>query len=88
MSSVAWMLGIVAALAIVCICIWTWSMRRRSLDLERVLADADRKLEHLQREFERFVPADVVERLTDDRDTGAPERRQVTMMFADLRGFT
>jgi adenylate cyclase len=34
------------------------------------------------------VPADVVERLTETSDALAPERRQVTMLFADLRGFT
>ncbi len=46
------------------------------------------RLMHLQRQFERFVPADVVERLTDADDGFVPERRQVTIMFADLRGFT
>lgn len=61
---------------------------RRTRLLEQVLADTSGKLMHLQRQFERFVPADVVERLTDARDTFAPERRQVTILFADLRGFT
>lgn len=42
----------------------------------------------LQRQFERFVPADVVERLTDAHDGVVPELRQVTILFADLRGFT
>jgi len=53
-----------------------------------LLVAADGKLEHLQRQFERFVPADVVERLTDVNDVLSPERRQVTILFADLRGFT
>jgi class 3 adenylate cyclase len=61
---------------------------RRTRQLEHVLADTSGKLMHLQSQFERFVPADVVERLTDARNTFAPERRQVTIMFADLRGFT
>jgi class 3 adenylate cyclase len=60
----------------------------RSRQLERLLADADRKLEQMQGKFERFVPADVIERLTDDRGIYTAERRQVTMLFADLRGFT
>ena len=42
----------------------------------------------LQRQFQRFVPEDVVERLTDSADILVPERRHVTMLFADLRGFT
>lgn len=62
--------------------------RRHGRRLERLLDSADDRLERLQRQFERFVPADVVERLTDEADAFAPERRQVTMLFADLRGFT
>ncbi len=62
--------------------------RARERQLDRLLVAADDKLEQLQRQFERFVPADVVERLTDGADAFAPERRQVTMLFADLRGFT
>jgi class 3 adenylate cyclase len=62
--------------------------RRENTRLERLLSAADDRLEQLQRQFERFVPADVVERLTDVDDAFAPERRQVTMLFADLRGFT
>lgn len=62
--------------------------RKRSRQFEELLVAADDKLEQLQRQFECFVPADVVERLTDDGNAFAPERRQVTIMFADLRGFT
>jgi adenylate cyclase len=58
------------------------------VQLEQLLLAADDRLEQLQRQFERFVPADVVERLTQPGDALAPERRQVTMLFADLRGFT
>ena len=61
---------------------------RQNDQLEKLLLAADEKLEQLQRQFERFVPADVVERLTARGDAFAPERRQVTMLFADLRGFT
>ena len=42
----------------------------------------------LQSQFERFVPADVVERLTAGGNAFATERRHVTILFADLRGFT
>lgn len=62
--------------------------RRRSRQLERLLDATDDKLMQLQRQFERFVPADVVERLTAAGDAFAPERRHVTILFADLRGFT
>lgn len=85
MTGIAWALAGFAVLA--GLGAWAFAAHRRAAQLERLLADADRKLERLQRKFERFVPADVVERLTDDSDC-APERRQVTMLFADLRGFT
>ncbi len=61
---------------------------RRVRQLEHLLTDTDRKLEQLQRQFERFVPADLVERLTEGHGIYAPQRRQVTMLFADIRGFT
>ncbi len=66
-----------------------WLAARRSrVQLEQLLSAGDDKLELLQRQFERFAPPDVVERLTNGGDAFAPERRQVTMLFADLRGFT
>jgi class 3 adenylate cyclase len=80
-----WLLAGVLAIGIGAACLWS---RRRVRQLERLLAESGRRLEELQRQFERFVPADVVERLTDERGTYAPQRREVTMLFADLRGFT
>ncbi len=62
--------------------------QRRARQMERLLADSEARLEQLQRQFERFVPADVVERLTDGHGDYAAQRRQATMLFADLRGFT
>ncbi len=60
----------------------------RKRQLERLLAATETKLMQLQRQFERFVPPDVVERLTYANDGFVPELRQVTILFADLRGFT
>jgi len=65
-----------------------WTGYRRAQLVERLLAETRRKLEQLQREFERFAPPDLVERLTDGRGDVEPQRRPVTMLFADLRGFT
>ena len=63
-------------------------LRHRARLLQRLLAVSQDKLEQLQRQFEHFVPADVVEQLTGGRGAYAPERRTATMLFADLRGFT
>jgi class 3 adenylate cyclase len=56
--------------------------------LERLLREASGNLEQLQLQFSRFAPADVVERLTESDDSLAPHRREVTVLIADLRGFT
>lgn len=63
-------------------------LRRRAGQLQRLLALSHEKLEQLQLQFEHFVPADVVEQLTTGQGNYAPQRRDVTMLFADLRGFT
>ena len=83
-EAAAWLLG--GALLVACACAWAWL--RRAREAESLFAETRRKLEHLQREFERFAPPDLIERLTDGRGDVAPQRRQVTMLFADLRGFT
>lgn len=67
---------------------YAWALRAQRRQLERLLDAADAKLERLQRQFERFVPSDLVERLTDVGDELKPARRYVTILFADLRGFT
>lgn len=84
MTVAAWLLF--AALLTASAAGWAWL--RRAREAERLFAETRRKLEQLQREFERFAPPDLVERLTDGAGETAPQRRQVTMLFADLRGFT
>lgn len=83
-----WFWGIAALVLIAGPGLAWWRARRQCAQLERLLGVADNKLENLQHQFERFVPPDVVERLTDGDGAFAPERRLVTMLFADLRGFT
>jgi adenylate cyclase len=83
-AAAAWLLGGVVLLAGAL----AWVFLRRARQAERLHAETRRKLEQLQREFERFAPPDLVERLTAGRGDVAPQRRQVTMLFADLRGFT
>jgi class 3 adenylate cyclase len=63
-------------------------LRYRARQLQRLLTVSQEKLEQLQRQFEHFVPADVVEQLTGGSGVFAPRRCAVTMLFADLRGFT
>lgn len=63
-------------------------MKRRQRLLERLLDRTNEKLEQLQIRFSWFAPADIVEHLTSPTGTTRPYRRQVTILFADIRGFT
>ena len=88
MTTLVWALVAAGAIALSVLAVLVLRGRRQNDQLEKLLLAADDKLEQLQRQFERFVPADVVKRLTRTGDAFVPERRQVTMLFADLRGFT
>lgn len=59
--------------------------RRR---LTGALDNATARLEHLQRAFHRFAPRDVVEGIIQRGVRTSGERRLVTVLFADLVGFT
>jgi adenylate cyclase len=65
-----------------------WFYYRRTQVLRRRLADANRELEQLQRTFNRFAPARVVDDILEKRSLDIAETREVTILFADLRGFT
>lgn len=64
------------------------SQRRQLRQLERLLEDTHGKLERLQLHFARFAPDDVVEHLTEPGGEVKASRRTVTVLFADLKGFT
>lgn len=84
-----WLVAAAALVAAVATLAALWAhARRRERKLEALLAAADERLEQLQRQFERFIPPDVVERLTGASADYPPQRRRATMLFADLRGFT
>jgi adenylate cyclase len=66
-----------------------WRRARRESDRLRLrVEDATRNLEHLQRSFSRFAPDDVVEEVIARGASTHGERREVTVLFADLVGFT
>jgi adenylate cyclase len=65
-----------------------WYYVRRVRTLEQQLTDANQELEQLQRTFNRFAPAQVVDDILEKRTLDLAETREVTILFADLRGFT
>jgi class 3 adenylate cyclase len=87
-KALAWAVVVLLIVATLACAVALIASARRTRQLEHVLADTSNKLMHLQSQFARFVPADVVERLTDASHSFTPERRQVTILFADLRDST
>lgn len=65
-----------------------WFYYRRTQVLRRRLSEANQELERLQRTFHRFAPARVVDDILEQQSLDLAETREVTILFADLRGFT
>lgn len=64
-----------------------WRAWREVSRLRSRLERSAEELEHLQQSFRRFAPAEVIEDLI--RGSGsAPQKREVTVLFADIVGFT
>lgn len=64
------------------------SLLRINRRLRRALNRTTDRLENLQLSFQRFVPQDVVESVIDRGVSAHGERRAVSVLFADLVGFT
>jgi len=86
MSASEILLAAVSALAVVASTAawWTWRDTRR---LRKRMERASKELEQLQQSFRRFAPGEVIEALIQGVPS-APERREVTVLVADLVGFT
>jgi len=52
------------------------------------LARSVERLEHIEQAFQRFAPLDIVEQFAQGANASEPTHRRVTIMFADLKGFT
>lgn len=63
-------------------------LRERARTLERRLAHESRDLEALQQAFARFAPSEVVEAIIAQGISTRSETKEITVLFADLKGFT
>lgn len=62
---------------------------RREIERHRTaLGRTVERVEHIERAFQRFAPLEVVERFAQGETAREPAYRDVTIMFADLKGFT
>ena len=90
MSPLPVLLALLAAALLACGALGTALARLQSQRriLSRRLEQSARELDRLQRSFARFAPAELVERIATDVQLASGERREVTVLFADLRDFT
>jgi class 3 adenylate cyclase len=71
-----------------CAASYAWQQHKRLAQAQRRLDVATRELESLQNAFARFAPHAVVERIIADDLGSEAESRELTILFADLQGFT
>lgn len=64
------------------------NQKRKHNQLEYLLEHTKKKLERLHVNFGQFAPQEVIEQLTDAEGRYKPSLRTVTVLFADLKGFT
>jgi len=65
-----------------------WRTRAASARLLRRLEAKSRDLQNLQLSFSRFAPDEVIERVISEGVVSSGEKKEVTVLFADLVGFT
>jgi adenylate cyclase len=82
------MLVALLSVALIGLALLAWIQRRQLLALLRRLERARRELEILQSAFARFAPAQVVDDIAADGISTRTEKKEVTVLFADLKGFT
>ncbi len=79
----------IVALALVVVLITMVIRQRLKLkDLQKLLDHNTARLEQLQVDFGRFAPQEIIEHLTESDGEYAPSMRSVTVLFADIKGFT
>ena len=83
-----WILAAAAALVAIALILVVVARTRRVRALEEALAQTTDNLEHLEQSFSRFAPQGVVEMLSGGARKIEPTRRDVTVMFTDIVGFT
>jgi adenylate cyclase len=79
---------IASAAIVLALSVFLIRQRKRNQKLERLLDHTHSKLEQLQLNFGRFTPQEVIEHLTEPDGRYAARMRSVTVLFADLKGFT
>jgi len=85
---VSWPVPAALGLLAVCLAIAWWRGRAKVALLREALDAKSADLEHLQVSFARFAPEEIVELVVARGVSTRGERKEVTVLFADLVGFT
>jgi adenylate cyclase len=83
--SVLFILSLFGAMALALAVI---SLRKKCAVFGQRVEQSVQELERMQRSFARFAPAELVEKILSDGMLASGEKRDVTVMFADIRDFT
>jgi len=88
MTAALLVLAIAGAIGVVVLSLRLARARREVQRHQRALESTLDRVEHIERAFQRFAPLEVVEQFAQGGAAHEPAYRQVTIMFADLKGFT
>jgi adenylate cyclase len=88
MTGVLLVLALAGALGIAVLVVRLGRGRREIERHQAALGRTLERLEHVERAFQRFAPLEVVEKFAQGERAHEPAYRDVTIMFADLKGFT
>ncbi len=84
----AWLPVVACAAALLALALLLRRSRAEAARLRRRLRAAAEDLQRLQLSFSRFAPDEVVERIAASGVPTGGEKKEVTVVFADLVGFT
>jgi class 3 adenylate cyclase len=86
-SPLGWPLALLT-MGVAALVVWGVRERRETTRLRRRLESASEELQRLQHAFARFAPEEVIERVIARGIETGGERKQVTVLFADVVGYT
>ena len=81
-------LALAGAITIVGLAVFGWRTQHEAQRLRKRLEGAAGELQRLQMAFSRFAPDEVIERIIADGSADKGEKKEITVLFADLVGFT
>jgi len=86
--NILWLVGAGSFALVAVLGVLLWRARVESARVRSRLEAATTDLQNLQIAFSRFAPGEVIERVIAEGVSSRGEKKEVTVLFADLVGFT